>query len=59
VLPQPHRRLHLVALITVVVGLVLASAAHARIPLELRFDGRPIDPRAAPDFSCFDQTRGR
>jgi tetratricopeptide (TPR) repeat protein len=29
------------------------------IPLELRFDGRPLDPKARPDFSCFNTTLGR
>jgi tetratricopeptide (TPR) repeat protein len=41
------------------VVLALVPGSDARIPLELRFDGRPIDPTAPPDFSCFDQTRGR
>jgi hypothetical protein len=54
---MPRRR-RIVALITAVVVLALAPAADARIPLELRFDGQPIDPTAPPDFSCFDQTRG-
>jgi len=40
---------------------LVASVAGAAppIPLELRFDGRPLDPKTPPDFSCFSTTRGR
>jgi len=37
--------------------LALASGARAQIPLELRFDGQPVDPTAPPDFSCFSATQ--
>jgi Tetratricopeptide repeat len=39
----------------------VASVAGAAppIPLELRFDGRPVDPKAPPDFSCFSASLGR
>jgi tetratricopeptide (TPR) repeat protein len=36
-----------------------APGADAPIPLELRFDGRPFEPAASPDFTCFDETAGR
>jgi tetratricopeptide (TPR) repeat protein len=36
-----------------------AAGAQAPIPLELRFDGQPVDITAPPDFSCFDYTRNR
>jgi hypothetical protein len=39
--------------------LLLAPAAHAQIPLELRFDGRPVEPTVPPDFSCFSATQDR
>jgi hypothetical protein len=45
---------------------LLPAAADAQAPvdrapilLELRFDGRPLDPQAPPDFSCFDYARNR
>ncbi len=40
-------------------GLALGPGAQAQIPLELRFDGEPVDPTAPPDFSCFSATQGR
>jgi len=36
-----------------------APVDRAPILLELRFDGRPLDPQAPPDFSCFDYARNR
>jgi tetratricopeptide (TPR) repeat protein len=48
------------ALIALVLTPALASgpaAAGTEILLELRFDGQPVDPAAAPDFSCFSETR--
>jgi hypothetical protein len=40
---------------------LVASIAEAAppIPLELRFDGRALDPKAPPDFTCFSATLGR
>jgi tetratricopeptide (TPR) repeat protein len=38
---------------------VVTSVASAQIPLELRFDGRPVDPTAPPDFSCFSLTQNQ
>lgn len=37
----------------------LASGAAARIPLDLRFDGQPLEPIAPPDLTCFSATAGR
>jgi len=39
--------------------LVLACGAQADIPLELRFDGQAIDPKAKPDVSCYNDTLDR
>ncbi len=39
--------------------LTLAPAAAARIPLDLRFDGQPLEPIAPPDLTCFSATAGR
>jgi hypothetical protein len=36
-----------------------APGAPADIPVELRFDGRPFDPVAPPDFTCFNATLAR
>jgi tetratricopeptide (TPR) repeat protein len=46
-------------ILTLAALLSLPAAAPAQIPVELRFDGQPIDTQAPPDFSCFDHTRGR
>jgi PAS domain-containing protein len=42
-----------------VAALALAPGARAQIPLELRFDGSPVDPTAPPDFSCFSATQNQ
>jgi len=42
--------------------LVLSLAPGAEggaIPLDLRFDGQPIEPAAPPDFTCFNATANR
>jgi tetratricopeptide (TPR) repeat protein len=39
--------------------LALAPGAAAQIPLELRFDGRPFESAAEPEFTCFNATLGR
>ena len=39
-----------------VLSLVPATAAAGVIPLDLRFDGQPIEPAAPPDFTCFSAT---
>jgi hypothetical protein len=36
-----------------------APGAPADIPVELRFDGRPFEPAAPPDFTCFNATLAR
>ena len=36
-----------------------APGAPADIPVELRFDGRPFEPVAVPDFTCFSATLAR
>jgi len=41
------------------VVLALAPVAAARIPLDLRFDGQPLEPIAPPDLTCFSATAGR
>jgi len=46
-------------LLPTVVGAQAPEARTPIIPLELRFDGQPLDPQAPPDFSCFDYTRNR
>jgi hypothetical protein len=33
--------------------------AQAQIPLELRFDGQPFDPKAPPEFTCLSASLGR
>ncbi|HTO12599.1 MAG TPA: tetratricopeptide repeat protein [Candidatus Binatia bacterium] len=38
--------------------LSLALPAFAQIPVELRFDGRPFEPTALPEFSCRHATLG-
>ena len=35
-----------------------APVAQAQIPLELRFDGQPLEPTAPPEFSCRHATLG-
>jgi tetratricopeptide (TPR) repeat protein len=46
------------ALLPLAIALAVAPAtAGTEIPLELRFDGQLVDPAAAPDFSCFSETR--
>jgi tetratricopeptide (TPR) repeat protein len=35
------------------------AAAGGGIPLDLRFDGQPIEPTAPPDLTCFSATAGR
>ncbi|HET9854928.1 MAG TPA: tetratricopeptide repeat protein [Methylomirabilota bacterium] len=41
------------AVALLVVSLTPAAAAAAVIPLDLRFDGQPIEPTAPPDFTCW------
>lgn len=47
------------AAVAAVAVLALAPGAQADISLELRFDGRAIDPKEKPDFSCFSYTLDR
>ncbi len=45
---------------TALLVLTLAGAAGGgSIPLDLRFDGRALEPVAPPDFTCFSATLGR
>jgi hypothetical protein len=54
-----RRRAAALAITLVASGTLGASVAEtAAIPLELRFDGRAIDPNAPPDFTCFNATLG-
>ncbi len=41
------------ALALLVLSFVPATAAAGVIPLDLRFDGRPIEPAVPPDFTCW------
>ncbi len=42
-----------------VLALAPAAGAGARIPLDLRFDGQPLEPMAPPDLTCFSATANR
>jgi hypothetical protein len=53
------RRRHGLGLVAALVLLALAPAAHARVGLVLRFDGRPVEPTAPVDVTCFDEGRGQ
>jgi tetratricopeptide (TPR) repeat protein len=41
------------AVILLVLSLAPAAATAGVIPLDLRFDGQPLEPTAPPDFTCF------
>jgi len=49
----------LVAAAAVALQALVAPGAQADIRLELRFDGQAFEPKAPPDFSCFNSTLGR
>ena len=38
---------------------LLFGSAQADIPVQLRFDGQPLEPAAKPDFTCFSYTLDR
>ena len=41
------------ALVLLALSFIPATAAAGVIPLDLRFDGRPIEPAVPPDFTCW------
>ncbi len=41
------------AVVLLVLSLAPAAATAGVIPLDLRFDGQPLEPTAPPDFTCF------
>ena len=47
------------ALVLLALLLTPAPATADAIPLDLRFDGRPLEPAAPPDFTCFSATANR
>ncbi|HMH77594.1 MAG TPA: hypothetical protein VK547_13265, partial [Candidatus Udaeobacter sp.] len=55
--PKARRRWLAVALL--VLSLAPAVATAGVIPLDLRFDGQPLEPAAPPDFTCFNATANR
>ena len=57
---HPRIMVHCALSVVVLVALLTpAPAAPADIPVELRFDGRPFEPAAPADFTCFNATLAR
>ena len=47
------------AVALLLLSLAPAAATAGVIPLDLRFDGQPLEPAAPPDFTCFNATANR
>ena len=56
---SPKARRRGLAVVLLLLSLAPAAATAGVIPLDLRFDGQPIEPTAPPDFTCFNATGNR
>lgn len=56
--PKARRSSRWITTLAALLLLGLARAAAGDIPLDLRFDGKPLEPTALPDFTCFSATAG-